>query len=124
MAKASVYIVIFLISTNAGAAMLQSQGITDDLGVGVCVSQADELDRAQDQADEYGAGSGVGDTLFGLYASLAGVLETVFNAVMPAGAMLKCNGAPDFIINFGFTVLAMIPMFNVISFLRSGGDLL
>lgn len=124
MAKASVYIVIFLISFNAGGVMLQSTGVADELGLNADPGSTDELEQAEQQGENFDVGGGAGQTLFGLYASLAGVLETIFNAVMPGAAMLKRAGVPDFYVNFAFAFAAMIPVFDVASYLRSGGDLL
>lgn len=123
MAKASVYIVLFLISVNAGAVMLEKTGVAADLGVDMSTDKAAELETAEAQADQYGAGSGAGSTLFGLYASLAGVLETVFNGVMPAAAIMKRAGVDKLYVHFAFAFLAMVPVFDTISFLRSGGSL-
>lgn len=124
MAKASVYIAIFLISFNAAGGMLIQTGIAADLNLAADSGNPDELDKAKETGEEFEAGQGGTSTLFGLYGSLAGALETVFNAVMPGAAMLKRIGIPGFYINFGFTLAALVPALDIIAFLRSGGDLL
>lgn len=123
MSKASIYIVIFLISVNAGAVMLMSTGVAGDLGVSPSQDRTGRLSQAESTAEDYSASSSGGSTLFGLYGSLASTLDTIFN-VVPAVGMVKRAGVPDFYANFAFTFLTMIPAFDLIAFLRSGGTLL
>jgi len=124
MPKASVYIALFLISVNAAAGMLQVTGVAADLGIGVQDEAPEELEQAQQETDQFGPGGGGGQTLFGLYASLAQTVDGFVNAVAPAAAMAKNAGVPAFYANFGFAFLLTIPALDVISFLRSGGSLL
>lgn len=123
MAKASVYIVLFLISFNASAAMLDATGVADDLGLSTSPNEPEELQKAQQESKEFSPGQGGAATLFGLYGSLAGVLETIFNAMMPGAAMLKNAGLPEFYVHFAFTLATLVPALDLVSFLRSGGDL-
>lgn len=123
MPRASVYIALFLISVNAAAGMLQVTGVAGDLGVGVQSSQQQELEQAQQEAQRFGPGGGAGQTLFGLYASLAKTVTGIVEAVSPAASMAINAGVPAFYANFVFAFLLVIPTLDVIAFLRSGGSL-
>lgn len=124
MAKASVYIVLFFISFNAGAVMLNTTGVAGDLGLSPTTDRPEELQTAENQQNEFGASQGKGGTLFGLRVGLGQAINKVFNAVLPGAAMIKRAGAPDFFVNFAFAILAIVPGLELIAFLRSGGELI
>lgn len=124
MAKVSVYIVIALLSMNAAAVMLSSTGVADDLGLQPSTDKPSELEDAERKGEDFDAGSGIGSTLFGLWATLAGVLESIFFAINPAAEMLVRYGVPMFYVSFVFATGELWGVFDLISFLRGDGDLL
>lgn len=118
--RASIWIVIFLVSFNGGAVFLDAVGVDDYLGISSDVGDVDEIDQATEQS-QFETGTGRGATLFGTYNRLAGVLNNVLNALMPGAEMLK-NAWPDptfhLAVNFVFGVLVMIPPIDLAMFLR------
>lgn len=118
--KPSVWIVLFLLSFNGAAAMMGAAGAWGYMGI-----QPDpggdkiETDVTQ-EAQDFDTSQGSGATLFGLYNSLAGVLEAIFNSIYPGAAMLKRIGVPDYLVNWLFAGLTIVPAIDLIDFLRSG----
>lgn len=123
MAKAGIYIALFLISFNGGAMMVDHYGVADDLRLSADPNNPEEIEAAKEQSRDFSAGRGSQSTLFGLYGSLAGLLEKIFNAIMPGAAMLKRAGAPDFYVHFAFTLAPLVSAIDIWAYLR-GVDLL
>lgn len=119
--RVSVQIVLFLIFFNAGAQMIISAGVAADLGIDPHVSESDELDQAEQEANNFDTGSGFGDTLFGMYNALADTVTTILNAIFPGLAMLKAAGVPGFFADFIFAGASLYSALDLIGFLRSGG---
>lgn len=118
--KISMWIVIFLVSFNAGAGLLIASGAADYVGVSPQVCAPDSVENADDRAQNVDTGTGGGSTLFGFYNALADPLEGLFDAIFPGAAMLKCTGIPTYVVNFSFAGLALVPGFDLILFLRRG----
>lgn len=118
--KLSVYIVLFLVFFNGGAALLDASGTTEHLGLDTTTSNGDDIEAKADNARDFSVGGGVGETLFGLYNAVAGVLETVFDTLTPGAKMLKSAGVPDYLVNFTFAGLYVVPGIDLINFFRSG----
>lgn len=115
--RLSIWIVLFLISFNAGAVMLDSAGVDDYLGISTELGDTSAIEQAQDTTDVQ-TGTGTGSTLFGTYNRLTTALNTFFNAIMPGAEMMKNAGVPAELVNFTFSVLVVIPVIDLIRFLR------
>jgi hypothetical protein len=118
--KLSVYVVLFLLFFNGSAILLDASGTTEHLGIETSTDNGDEVVAASEDARTFEVGGGLGQTLFGLYAALGGVLEGLFNAVNPGAAMLKSTFVPDYLVNFVFLGLHLLPAIDIVKFLRSG----
>lgn len=118
--KLSFWIVMALVSLNAGHVALNASGTYDYIGVSPNLCDTGPLEDSQEQAKAFGTGQGAGETLFNLYNVLANVLDSIFDSILPAAKMIKCAGVPNYLVNFAFATLAMIPGFDLIVFLRSG----
>jgi len=118
--KISMWIVIFLVSFNAGAGLLIGSGAADYIGVSPEVCTPDSVSNAAETSQNVDTGTGGGSTLFGFYNALADPLESIFDAIFPGAAMMKCAGIPKYIVNYGFAGLALVPGFDLILFLRRG----
>ncbi|GAA0305483.1 hypothetical protein [Halarchaeum salinum] len=118
--KISMWIVLFLVFFNAGAGLLGASGAAAYLGVQPSPGGGEELASATSSTQDFRTGSGGGETLFALYSTLSGTLESIFNAIFPGAAMLKNAGVPDYLVTFLFTGLALIPGYDLIMFLRRG----
>lgn len=116
--RVSVWIVMFLLFFNAGAGMLISTGVADEIGINPQTGNDDRLEAANESASNINPGSGSGGTLFGLYNALAQTLETIFNAILPGAAMLKTAGFPAFFVDFLFTAAFVIVGLDTIAFFR------
>lgn len=116
--RVSVYLVLFLLFFNAGAVMLESTGIADTMGIQPAEGNSQELEEAKQAAESPDPGNGIGGTLFGLYNSLAGLLETIFDTIFPGAAMLKANGFPDFFINFCFSGASIVVALDIAGYFR------
>lgn len=120
--KPSILIVLFLISFNAGGQLLIDSGGADYLGIDTEFGDTSEIDTAQSQS-QFQTGTGRGSTLFGTYNRLASFFNTIFNALMPGARLLKnAVGHSGFsmLIDFVFTMLALVPVIDAALFLRRG----
>ncbi|MUV59790.1 hypothetical protein [Halobacterium sp. CBA1126] len=111
---------LFLVFFNAGAGLLAVSGTAEYLGVQPNPGGGEALAGATDSTQNFQTGQGGGETLFTLYNTLSGTLESIFNAIFPGAAMMKNVGVPDYLVNFLFTGLALIPGYDLILFLRRG----
>lgn len=118
--KISIWIVLFLLFFNGGAVMLEESAAADYLGVNPAVGDNEQLDKAKQEAQKYGTGTGGGQTLFGLWNSLSNVLQTVVDSIFPAATMMRNVGVPNYIVTYFFTGISIVPGIDVIMFLRSG----
>lgn len=116
--RISIYIVMFLVFFNAGAAMLETTGAAKTMGIDISEGNDERIEEAQNASRSPDPGNGVGGTLFGLYNSLAGLLETILNTIAPGAEMLKANGFPAFIINWSFAAMPIIIGLDIISYFR------
>lgn len=123
MPRISVAILLFLVFFNLGTQILIiDTGVAEDMGVDPALGDTGELDDAASQS-EVQAGSGVGETLFGLYNALMNTLSGLWQAIFPGEQMLKNAGFPDFWVDFVFGAMKLIVALDTIAFLR-GWDLL
>jgi len=118
--RLSVQLLLFLVFMNAFAGALTATPIGADLGVDPDPGGDEAIEDANNQSEEFQSSNGGGETLFGLYNALAGLLEGLLNT-LPAIAMLKNAGAPDFLVNYGFAGYSIILGLDVAGYIRSGG---
>lgn len=117
----SAQFILFLIFFNGGASvMIPGAGWDANLGIDPHVGEPQELEQVNQTASDFETGSGIGQTLFGLYNAVAGTLESMFNAIFPGGAMLKNAGVPDYIVNYGFSAATVLAAWDLIGVLREG----
>lgn len=116
--KISIQIVLFLIFLNAGAVMLDEAGVNDALGIEPAVGGSERLENVQEDTQKFSTGTGLGETLFGMYTTLGRTVETVVELVTAGPTMLKNAGVPAFFVDYVFAGLLIIPVLDVVSFLR------
>lgn len=120
--KLSIWIFVFLLSFNSGAIALEQTGAADYMGISPDLGDTSELDSAA-STQEFQTGTGSGSTLFGTYNRMASTLNGFLNAIMPGAEMLK-NAWPNptfhLLVNMVFTVLSVIPVIDLILFVRRG----
>lgn len=118
--RITVQILLVFVFMNAFAGMLQTTGVADDLNVNPQPGGDEKLDQINNETENFESGGGGGETLFGLYNTLAGVLDAIVDT-LPALAMMKNAGAPDFIVNYGFAGYSIITGLDIAGYIRSGG---
>jgi hypothetical protein len=116
--RISTLIVLFFVFMNAGAFMLQSTGVAAHMGVNAETGDPSEIQQAQDAAENINTGNNVGGTLFAMYNSLVGVVESIFAAMFPGAQMLSNLGVPDWFTAYLFSGATIITGVDVIGFLR------
>jgi len=116
--RVSIYLVMFLLFFNGGYVMLEQTGAADTMGIDPAEGNDEQFEEAKDASRNVNPGNGLGSTLFAMYNSLAGVLETIFNTIFPGAEMLKANGFPDFAINYSFGAAPIIIALDIIGYFR------
>lgn len=118
--RISVQLLLFFVFMNAFAGALTATPIAGDLGINPDPGGDEKLEQADAEAEEFASSNSGGDTLFGLYNALAGVLEGLINT-LPAIGMMKNAGAPAWLVNYGFAGYSIIIGLDVAGYLRTGG---
>lgn len=118
--KLSFWLAILVISLNASVVLLSSAGAFAWMGVTPEAGQQEQLDDIDDQQQQYDVGGTDAPTLAGFRLGLNDPLSVMFDAIFPADSMLKSLGVPPYIVTFFWTVVTVIPGYDVIKFLRSG----
>jgi len=118
MSRVSIYILLFLVSFNAGAVMLSTTGVDDMVGIGADIdsNETNQIESAS-ESPQVGGGTG-GDISYGVLGNaLASIL-----AIQPAMDMLLQAGVPLFLVAFANAIIGIIITIDVLSFVR-GFDL-
>lgn len=121
MARPSTTFVIFLVAVNLMAGLMMAQGIDTMLGLDATVGESDELERATNETRSVNTGTSLGDTLFGMYNTLARGVGAIFQFVFPGLNMLYRAGVPLYITNLLGTVFSFVIAFDVLSYIRGWG---
>jgi hypothetical protein len=118
MSRVSIYLVLFLISFNAGAVMLSTTGVDDAVGIGAQGVDSGETQHIEEAANETSVGTGTGPfTGVEMYAVLGKTLAAIL-AIQPAMDMLLQVGVPLYLIGFANAIIAIIVGIDIISFIR------
>lgn len=122
MPRPSTVLVIFIISINGTAIMMNSVGVDEMLGVNPEVDAPDDdLRDAEQQTQEINTGNSLGETLFGMYNTLASGVGTIFQLVTAGPDMLARAGVPSFLTNFLAGIFGFVIAFDVMSYIRGWG---
>lgn len=104
-------IVVFTLFLNAVPGLLMGMGVADDMGIdpnvggGENVTEANDAIRGDPNDDtENGIqpSGGFGETLFQLYTSVGGTLQTVLALLIGGEVMLINAGVPEHLVFFFF----------------------
>lgn len=118
--RISVYILLFLVFTNALAVAFDASGMDDHLGIQPSTGSPDQLERAQNQApSSVDPGSG-GSDLFNFWVNLGDTLSLLINGIFPAAKMFSNAGAPDWMVAYAFSGIGIIGVIDFLAFLRGG----
>lgn len=95
-------IVVFAIFLNAVPNLMLAAGVADDMGIDPSISGDNRVESANQAANSIEPTGGFGDTLFTLYTSLGGTLQTIMEVLFGAELMFISLGIPDWIVGFLF----------------------
>jgi len=124
-------LVIFFISLNLLAGVVNATGIGTALGLGSEVGSNDINEQVPQ--DSVATGAPTGETLFGMYNVLAGQLSKFFGAVFPGLAMLRSTIIPNWLVGnpqagsafakVGILapLMSVLIFIDIVSFLRGWG---
>lgn len=105
--KMSVQISLFLVCFNAFGGLLVASGVAGDLGIQVQQQGTQVVERATVEEPDLG-GSGIQNTLFGMYNRLTQQVSDIMWAITPGFQMLKAY-VPDMWVDF-----VLLPVSSVI----------
>lgn len=118
MARPTTVLVIFFISFNLLAGMMMAQGIDTMLGIDTEVGTDDRIEEANEETERVNTGSSLGDTLFGMYNTLANGIGTIYDVVFAGPVLLERAGIPGYIAKFMAGVFTFVVAIDVASFIR------
>lgn len=115
--RLSVLVLIFLVSTNAFAVLVDATQMDQQLGTdpGTCDPQS--LVEAEKSAEQVDPGA-AGDTLFSTYINVADTFASLLGGLSPAAAMWNCVGVPSELTTFMFAGLPILGAVDLIAFIR------
>jgi hypothetical protein len=93
--RISFQLVLVLVLLNSAAGVLVASGVAGDMGIQPNPGGDEKVAQANQSASSVDAGGGFGDTLFGLFISIAKAFEGVSNVVFFGPAMLTNLGIPS-----------------------------
>jgi len=92
--RISVILLIFLLLLNGWGAVLQEYGIDEHMGINAETGDPEELQQAQQAANEIQTGGTIGGTLLGYYNALLRTVEGMVVGLQP-GVQMLINIAPS-----------------------------
>lgn len=98
----AVLIVVFLVFLHAVPSLLFASGVAADWGIDPSVSGGNKIDDAQGAAEDVEVSGGFAQTLFALYTSVTGPVQTIMGIVFGAELMLISLGTPGWMVAFVF----------------------
>lgn len=112
----STLLVVYLVAFNAGAQLMYSTGVADDLHLNVQTGDPESLETAREENVDLGPGTGL--TLIGMIANVVGGIADIFKGVMPGLRMIGNVGVPDHWIAFAGAVSTTIVAFELAAWAR------
>lgn len=117
MSMRSVNLVIILFLLNASAGLMVASGYAADIGIDLDPGADDELDKANETAQNIQTGSSIGETLFGALAAAAKTVTTIFTVIFIAPLMFNNLGVPTWLTAFVFAPMYIIVGIDVLQVL-------
>lgn len=119
MARPVTTLVVFFLCFNLWAGILVETGAASELGIDPDVGH-DELVTELDDKD-VPSGSGIGETLFGLYNMLAGFINSVFGFATAGTSMLGNAGVPSAYVGSLEVIFGVLTIVDLVSFYKGWG---
>lgn len=114
MTRVTTTILILMVLMNGTVGIMESSGLSDDLGVELAPGIGDEIDSAVSKAQDGFSTGGIGSTLFGLFAAAGGFFNAFLKTVFAAPSMFMNLGFPEWFVVPIFVPLYIISMFEVV----------
>jgi hypothetical protein len=118
MARATIWIVIFLVTLNSASVAIAESGAADDWGIDPQTG-VNEGDEPRDAADDLNPQTQAADGLVGVVIGVFGSLQSVVDFVFRAPTMFGNLGVPSFVVSVAFAPLYLL-VFADLAYLLTG----
>lgn len=98
----AITILAFMFFLNAVPGLMVASGISADMGVTPAVSGGDNIEDANAAAKSFQPSGGFGSTLFSLYTSAGGFVQTILGVLIGGELMFISLGVPKWLVVFMF----------------------
>jgi len=119
--RISFILLIFLILLNGWGGLKMDYGIDEQIGINAETGDAEELEKAQNTAQDIQTGEAIGGTLLGYYNALLNTVQGIVTGLQP-GVQMLVNIAPpgpaEDIIIWVFSALPIIIAADVLAYAR------
>lgn len=103
MTRITSTILIFMLIANGGITVMEGSGLSEDLGVTLAPGVSNAMDKVVENAKRgFDTGTGLGETLFALFAAGMGTFEVLVQGVF---------SLPQMFLNLGFPEWIVVPFF-------------
>lgn len=119
MARPVTTLVVFFLLFNLWANLLIGTGAAQELGVDPEVGHDELVDQVE--SEQMPLGTGIGQTLFGLYNVLVQFVNTVFGFATAGVSMLGNAGVPSEYLTLLETLFGVLLVIDLVSFYKGWG---
>lgn len=103
MTRITSTVLVFMILFNGGVTIMEGSGLSDDLGVTLAPGVDNAMDKVVENAKAgFSPNTGLGDTLFSLFATAMSTFELLIAGVF---------SMPSMFLNLGFPAWFVLPIF-------------
>jgi len=123
MTRITTTILVFLVLMNGVTAVMAGSGLSDDLGVTIDPGGDSAVNESVSEAQSgFSPGGGGLSTLFGLFTSAMGFLQSLVTSVFAAPQMFINLGFPSWIVGPVFTPMYVVAALEFV-YVATGRDL-
>lgn len=123
MTRITSTILVFMILINGGVTIMESSGLSDDLGVELAPGVSEAMDNVTERMKQgFQPNIGVVESLINLFLAGLGIFQVVIEAVFAAPSMFMNLGFPDYIVSALFAPAYLISTLEMV-FIATGRDL-
>jgi len=98
----AINVTVLLMFLNGAPNLLIASGVAEDLGIDPSVQGGEDIAAANDAMSNIQASGGLGQTLFQLYTSVTGPVQSVLGILFGGWIMLSSIGIPSWLTTFLF----------------------
>lgn len=115
MARATTTILVIVVLMNGAAGIMVESGVSGDLGVQMNPGGQDEVDNANETAQENFEPGGGLSTLINLFVSVGQTFATIISSIFVAPLMFMNLGFPSWIVVPIFAPMYIIATLEIVS---------